>query len=101
LVATPNHPEYPAAHGCVTSAMAEVFGDFLGTKDIGLTLTSTVNSPIFGNTRHFATADDLRTEILYARLWAGLHYRNSSEEGIKLGRKVAHFDLMHAFAPAD
>jgi hypothetical protein len=101
LVATPNHPEYPAAHGCVTSAMAEVFSDFLGTKDIGLTLTSTVNSPIFGNTRHFATADDLRTEILYARLWAGLHYRNSSEEGIKLGRKVAHFDLTHAFAPAD
>jgi hypothetical protein len=98
LVATPNHPEYPAAHGCVTSAMAEVFSDFLGTKDIDLTVTSTVVSPIFGSTRHFATADDLRTEILYARLWGGLHYRNSSEEGIKLGRKVAHFDLTHAFA---
>jgi hypothetical protein len=98
LVATPNHPEYPAAHGCVTSAMAEVFSDFLGTNDIDLTVTSSVVSPIFGSTRHFATADDLRTEILYARLWAGLHYRNSSEEGLKLGRKVAHFDLTHAFA---
>jgi hypothetical protein len=98
LVVTPNHPEYPAAHGCVTSAIAELFSDFLGTDDIDLTLTSTVTSPIFGTTRHFATADDLRNEILYARLWAGLHYRNSSEEGIKLGRKVAHFDLTHAFA---
>jgi hypothetical protein len=99
LVATPNHPEYPAAHGCITSAMAGVFSNFLGTDDIDLTVTSTVTSPIFGNTRHFATADELRTEILYARLWAGLHYRNSSEEGIKLGRKVAHFDLTHSFAP--
>jgi hypothetical protein len=100
LVATPNHPEYPAAHGCVTSAMTELFSDFLGTNDIDLTLTSTVTSTIFGNTRHFATAQELRSEILYARLWAGLHYRNSSEEGIKLGRKVAHFDLTHAFEPA-
>jgi hypothetical protein len=99
LVVTPNHPEYPAAHGCVTSAMAEVFSDFFDTNDIDLTLTSTIASPIFGSTRHFATAADLRTEILYARLWGGLHYRNSSEEGIKLGRKVAHFDLTHAFAP--
>jgi hypothetical protein len=99
LLTTPNHPEYPAAHGCVTSAMAEVFSDFLGTKNIDLTVKSTVTSSIFGNTRSFATADDLRTEILYARLWGGLHYRNSSEEGIKLGRKVAHFDLTHSFAP--
>ena len=94
-------PEYPAAHGCVTSAIAELFSDFLGTTEIDLTLTSTVSSSIFGTTRHFATADELRNEILYARLWAGLHYRNSSEEGIKLGRKVAHFDLTHAFAPAN
>ena len=100
LVATPNHPEYPGAHGCVTSAIAEVFSDFLGTDDIDLTLTSSVVSPIFGSTRHFATADELRNEIVYARLWGGLHYRNSTEEGIKLGRKVAHFDLTHAFAPS-
>ena len=81
--------------------IAELFSDFLGTTEIDLTLTSTVSSSIFGTTRHFATADELRNEILYARLWAGLHYRNSSEEGIKLGRKVAHFDLTHAFAPAN
>ena len=36
LVTTPNHPEYPAAHGTNTSAMAEVFTEFLGTDQIDL-----------------------------------------------------------------
>ena len=45
LLATPNHPEYPAAHGCMTSAQAEVFAEFLGTQDINLELTS--NAPIW------------------------------------------------------
>lgn len=97
LLTTPNHPEYPAAHGCVTSSMAEVFSDYLGTNDIDLTLTSTIVATM--PTRHFATADDLRDEIVLARLWGGLHYPNSTEEGVKLGRKVGHFDLTHAFAP--
>jgi hypothetical protein len=96
LLTTPNHPEYPGAHGCISSAIAEVFGDFLGTDDIDVTLTSTIVATM--PTRHFTTVDDLRNEIVLARLWGGLHYRNSTEQGIKLGRKVAHFDLTHAFA---
>src|SRR5262249_20548218 len=36
LVATPNHPEYPAAHGSFTSAMAEALSEFLGTQQINV-----------------------------------------------------------------
>ena len=97
LLATPNHPEYPAAHGSLTSAMAEVFTYFLNTPNIDLTLSSTIVPTM--PSRHFATAEDLRTEIVNARLWAGLHFRNSSEAGVTLGRKVAHFDLGRAFQP--
>ena len=50
-------------------------------------------------TRHFETVDDLRDEIVNARLWAGLHYRGSSEAGVDLGRQVAHYALNHAFRP--
>jgi hypothetical protein len=42
LVVTPNHPEYPGAHGTNTSAIAEVFSEFLGTDNI--TQTSTVST---------------------------------------------------------
>ena len=38
LITTPNHPEYPAAHGTNTSAMAEVFAEFLGTDQIDLNI---------------------------------------------------------------
>jgi hypothetical protein len=95
LLTTPNHPEYPAAHGSLTSAIAEVFTEFLGTPRIELTVTSTV----VPTPRHFATAGDLRSEIAEARLWGGLHYRFSSTAGLELGRRVARYDLDHAFRP--
>jgi hypothetical protein len=50
-------------------------------------------------TRHFERAHDLRAEIINARLWGGLHYRDSSIKGVTLGRKVARYDLHHAFRP--
>jgi hypothetical protein len=88
---TPNYPEYPAAHGCLTSAMAEVFSGFLGTNRIDITLTSTIVPTM--PTRHFEWANDLRAEIIQARLWGGLHYRGSSVKGVVLGRKVAQYVL--------
>ena len=48
---------------------------------------------------HFDRANDLRAEIINARLWAGLHYRGSSVAGVDLGRSVAKYDLKHAFGP--
>jgi hypothetical protein len=94
---TPNHPEYPAAHGCLTSAMAEVFSGILDTDRIDVTLSSTTVPTM--PTRHFERANDLRAEIIDARLWGGLHYRDSSVKGVTLGRKVAHYVLRHAFLP--
>jgi hypothetical protein len=100
LATTPNHPEYPAAHGTVTSAVGEVFARFLGTNQINLTLHGFDPAGAAGNldaVHTFATTGDLRQEIVNARLWAGLHYRFSSIAGLRLGRSVAGFDLDHAF----
>jgi hypothetical protein len=100
LLTTPNHPEYPGAHGTNTSAMAEVFSEFLGTEDIDLDIHGFDAAGAAGNldaVRHFDTADELRTEIVDARLWGGIHYRFSTEAGVQLGRKVAHYGLNHAF----
>ena len=100
LVATPNHPEYPGAHGLNTSAMAEVFSEFLGTENIDLDLHGFDAAGAAGNlnaVRHYETAEELRTEIVNARLWGGIHYRFSTEAGVQLGRKVAQYGLNHAF----
>ena len=104
LLTTPNHPEYPAAHGVITSAMAEVFSTYLGTNRIDLDLHGFDAAGPAGNlnsVRHYDRANELRHEIIGARLWAGLHYRFSSVAGIVLGRKIAKFDLRHAFRPVD
>ena len=100
LIATPNHPEYPAAHGSLTSAMAEVMGEFLDTERINVDIHGFDAAGAAGNlnaVQHFNTTSELRQQIIGARFWAGLHYRFSSEAGVKLGRKVAQYDLRHAF----
>lgn len=102
LLTTPNHPEYPAAHGVITSAMAEVFSTFLGTNQISLDVHGFDPAGPPGNldaVRHFDTPNDLRHEIIDARIWAGVHYHFSGVAGVVLGRQVATFDLRHAFRP--
>lgn len=102
LLTTPNHPEYPAAHGSITSAMAEVFTNFLGTQRFDLDIHGFDAGGPAGNlnaVRHFDMPNDLCNEIVYARLWAGLHYHFSSVAGVVLGRNVAKYNLRHAFRP--
>jgi hypothetical protein len=102
LLTTPNHPEYPAAHGAITSAMAEVFSTFLGTQRIDLHIHGFDAAGPAGNLNavsHFEMANDLRSEIIDARLWAGVHYRFSSVAGVVLGRNVAKHNLRQAFRP--
>jgi len=102
LLPTPNHPEYPGAHGSITSAVAQLLTEYLGTGEIDVDIHGFDPAGAAGNlnaVRHFSTADELREEVTNARTWAGLHYRGSTEAGIDLGRKVAHYDLNHAFRP--
>src|SRR5262249_35124738 len=95
LAVTPNHPEYPSAHGCATSAVAATLTSFFGTRSIDFTIDSTVT----GTTQHFASASALRRQIIGARIWAGLHFRNSMHAGITLGNRVARYAATHYFLP--
>ena len=78
LLNTPNQPEYPGAHGSITSAVAEVLSEFFGTDQIDVDIHGFDAEGTAGNlsaVRHFDTAHDLREEIVNARLWGGLHFR--------------------------
>jgi PAP2 superfamily len=101
LLTTPNHPEYPAAHGCVTAAESELLTSILHTRNIQVDYQGAVGgASTLTTTRHYATAADLREEIVNARVWAGLHYRNSGIAGVHLGRAVARYTLDHYFQPS-
>ncbi len=50
-------------------------------------------------TRHYNRVVDLVQEIIDARVWAGIHYRESVVKGVNIGRKVAHWTLQRYFLP--
>src|SRR5438132_1456393 len=86
LIATPMHPEYPCAH-CVTSgAIGTVLEAELGTAPMP-TLSS--SSPTAGGmVREWKSVAAFMDEVQNARIYDGVHYRNSSEVGNDIGRKV-------------
>jgi hypothetical protein len=54
----------------------------------------------WASARTYDKVNDLQREIVDARVWAGLHYRESAVEGVGVGRKVAHWTLKRYFLPA-
>jgi hypothetical protein len=47
--------------------------------------------------RAFTTFTQPLTEVIEARIWAGLHYRSSDVQGQALGRNVANYGARHYF----
>ena len=102
LLGTPNHPEYPAAHGCVTAALADVLAKALGTQAIDATIWgATGGGSTLTTQRHFDDTQQLKDEIVNARVWAGLHWRNSVVTGEAVGDGVAGWALDRYFGPLD
>jgi hypothetical protein len=100
LLNTPNHPEYPAAHGCFTGALGEVVAKALHTRRIDLTVWGATNGgTTLTTTRRFETVKDLDREVVDARVWIGFHYRHSGIAGVRLSREVAHWTLRRFFRP--
>ena len=98
LGTTPNHPEYPAAHGCLTGAVATILKGYFGTPNVSFTVSSTFFNP--AHVHIFNDTKDLEKEVEYARIYAGFHYHHSVIQGIVLGQRVAHQVLENFFQPA-
>jgi hypothetical protein len=93
LPGTPNHPEYPSAHSCITPAGALALAGFLGTDQINFTIPSLIS---LGD-RYYARVQDLAHEVGEARIWGGIHYRASVDDGREIARKTADYVLSHHF----
>ena len=85
LPGTPNHPEYPSAHSCITPAGGRVIAEFLGTPHIDFTVPSLTG---LGD-RQFDSVKDLQNEVGSARIWGGIHYRSAVDDGVQIGTRVA------------
>lgn len=91
LLVTPNHPEYPSAHGCATIAMFTVLVGLQSRH--GDRLNIDIDSVTTGTTHHFSSLHQLISEVANARVWGGLHWRFSTLAGERIGTSVAHVVL--------
>ena len=67
---------------------------FFGTDAVPITDTNNA-----GLTRSFTHLSDVIDEIVDARVWSGIHFRNSDVQGARIGKKVANWRQHHYFKP--
>jgi hypothetical protein len=90
-----NHPEYPSAHSCWTQAVTDTLTYLFGADEADFGLDSTVT----GSTRQYARFSEVAEEVQDARVWAGIHFRFSTDDGAAIGRQVARLVTRHHFRP--
>jgi PAP2 superfamily len=86
FIDTPMHPEYPCAHCTVAAAVGTVLQAEIGTGAMP-TLTTT-SYLLKGPARNWKTIDDFMQEVGNARVYDGVHFRNSTEIGTAMGKQV-------------
>jgi hypothetical protein len=84
LAVTPNFPEYPSGHACVTSAIAHTIENFF---DFDVTIPA--RNIISGEERFYGKASQVADEVVEARMLLGVHFRSADEDGAEIGRKIA------------
>ena len=86
FIDTPMHPEYPCAHCILSASLGAVLRAEIG--DGPAPKLSSSSSTAFGAIRTWNTVDDFMQEVALARIYDGVHYRNSTEVGTAMGLKV-------------
>jgi hypothetical protein len=89
---TPPHPEYPSGHSAFSGAAATVLTAFFGTDHIRFTVRS---DTVPGAQREFASLYACARECGESRIYGGIHYRFSCEDGLQLGMRVGEWTLQH------
>ena len=76
--------------------MVAVLQSQLGDEMPGLTMSSPT---LPGVTRQWNRLSDVMQEVSNARIWSGVHYRNSAEVGTRMGQQVATHAVANYLQP--
>jgi hypothetical protein len=95
---TPMHPEYPCAHCISSAAIATVLESVLGSADIPEVAMTSATAP--GITHRWTNVWAYSDEVSLARIWAGFHYRFSTQIGQEMGRQIGRHVVQNTMQPA-
>lgn len=86
VIETPLHPEFPAAHATQSLAAATALTEVFGNK---VSFTDHTHDAIGLKARKFSSIEEAGREAGLSRLYGGIHYRPSIEEGYIIGQNTA------------
>jgi hypothetical protein len=98
FINTPMHPEYPCAHCVVSGSIGAVLMAELGSAPVPRLSSSSPSAD--GKVREWKSVADFMEEVKVARIYDGVHYRNSSNVGNELGMKVGNLVVAKFARPA-
>ena len=96
FIVTPSHPEYPAAHTTVGASVLGFYTVWLGTDQFDLEFKGQN-----GQVRKYTSVKQVQDEEGNARVWGGMHWRNSTVVGSAVGSKVGKYTATHLLKPLD
>jgi hypothetical protein len=94
---TPMHPEYPCAHCVLSGSVAGVVKAALGTEDVPEVAVTSATAP--GVTHRWTNMTAFTEEVANARIWAGFHYRFSTQVGTQMGRQIGEYVVLNVMEP--
>jgi hypothetical protein len=96
FIPTPSHPEYPAAHTTVGAGALGFYTVWFKTHRFPLAFTGNA-----GAVRYYTSVAEIHAEEGNARVWGGMHWRNSTEVGTRVGSRVGKYAATHLLKPLD
>jgi hypothetical protein len=96
LIANPPYPEHPSGHLGLSGSFGRTLQQFFHTDKLAWTDTN-----VAGRTRSFTRVSDAVDEIVGARIWSGIHFRNADEASVRISRKIAKYRAKHYFERID
>jgi hypothetical protein len=96
---TPAIPDYPSTHSVLGAAAAEVLGRFF--HDDAIPFTTTSGAPFAGITRSYTSFLEAARENADSRVYAGIHFRTATRDGLRLGRKIGAVGVKRDLEPLE
>jgi len=98
LINTPNFPEYPSGHASTSGAVSSMLRLFFGTDKLNFQMTTT-NPNALQKSRYFTRLSQAENEVVNARVYVGIHYRNTDRVSRAQGLRVANWVFKNYFRP--
>jgi len=96
FIVTPSHPEYAAAHTTVGASVLGFYTVWFDTDQFPLAFKGNR-----GAVRNYTSVTEIHAEEGNARVWGGMHWRNSTEVGTAVGSRVGKYTATHLLKPLD